>query len=108
MGCVAPTLKHFMSDHKEKLNALTPKACASATLRTLYTYPDAIRCGDYFVDYLDDINTVFVHQRVYDGYGSPYGLSDTTDVARLTPGQTYSGGGYTFTHVANGQVRIGN
>ena len=103
MGRVASGLVHFLSDHKERLGVLAPKPCASATLRSIYRYPDAIRCGDYFADYLDDWGQVWIHQR--ESVGGKYS-SDTSDVAKLSPGQSYSAGGYTLTHVAGGKVVV--
>ena len=104
MGCLSDTLTHWMSDHKERLSALKPQVCASTTLRSIYTYPDAIRCGDYFLEYLGDWGQVWVHLREY--VYSPYGPSDTTDVAKLSQGQSFSADGYTFTHIGGGKVKV--
>jgi hypothetical protein len=99
------TFVGLSSDHLNSLFALTPLPCASATLRSITRYPDAIRCGDYFVDYLGDWHDqVWVHKREYT-IGSKGG-SDTTDYAYLATGQSYSGGGYTFTNMGNGKVIV--
>ena len=99
------TLRHFGSDHKNRLGVLTPMACASATLRSIYTTPDAIRCGNWFIDYLDDYRQVYVHKREYRSGGG--GGSDTTDYARLTEGQSYRlDEGHTITHVGGGKVTV--
>lgn len=103
MGRVGSGLVHFLSDHKERLGVLVPKPCATATLRSIYKYPDAIRCGAYIADYLDDWGQVWIHQR--ESVSGKYS-SDTTDVAKLSPGQSYNAGGYTFTHVTGGKVLI--
>ena len=64
-----------------------------------------LRCGDYFVDYVGDWHDqVWVHKREYT-IGSRGG-SDTTDYAYLSTGQSYSGGGYTFTNMGNGKVIV--
>lgn len=99
------TLAAFSSDHLNRLFALTPLPCATATLRSITAYPDAIRCGDYFVDYLGDWHhEVWVHKREY--IGSTKGGSDTTDYAHLATGQSYSGGGYTFRNMGGGKVVV--
>ena len=106
MGRVAPGLAHFLSDHKNLLGALTALPCASATLRSIYATPDAIRCGNYFVDYLPDWGTageVWIHKREFH-FG--YYFSDTTDVAHLGPGTSFSADGYTFTHTGGGKVDV--
>ncbi len=99
------TLAGLSSDHLERLSALTPLPCASATLRSITRYPDAIRCGDYFVDYVGDWHDqIWVHRREFN-FGTKGG-SDTTDYAYLSTGQSYSGGGYTFTNMGNGKVIV--
>lgn len=106
MGRVAAGLAHFLSDHKNLLGALTPLPCGSATLRSIYATPDAIRCGDYFVDYLPDWGVdgeVWIHKREY--HFGAYS-SDTTDVAHLAPGTSFNADGYTFTHIGGGKVNV--
>jgi hypothetical protein len=103
MGRVGSGLVHFLSDHKERLGVLVPKPCASATLRSIYKFPDAIRCGDYFADYLDDWGQVWIHKR--ENTLGKYS-SDTTDVAKLSAGQTYNADGRVITHVGGGKVTV--
>ena len=103
MGRVGSGLAHFLADHKERLGVLAPKTCATATLRTIYRFPDAIRCGDYFADYLDDWGQVWIHKR--ESVSGKYS-SDTTDVAKLAPGQAYRTGEHTFTHVTGGKLSV--
>ena len=103
MGRVAGGLAHFLSDHKERLGVLVPKPCASTSLRSIYKFPDAVRCGDYFADYLDDWGQIWIHKR--EMTAGNYS-SDTTDVARLGPGQSYRAGDHTLTHVSGGKLVI--
>jgi hypothetical protein len=87
------------------LGVLRPMPCASATLRSIYQFPDAIRCGPYVADYLGDWSQVWIHKREF-AYSGAYGGSDTTDVAKLSPGQSFSADGYTFTHIGGGKVKV--
>jgi hypothetical protein len=105
IGSLSNNLLHLLGDHKNRLGVLTFKPCASTTLRSIYLYPDAIWCTNYVLEYLADWGQVWVHKREYVNTGS-YGGSDTTDVAKLSPGQSYSAGGYTFTHNGGGKVTV--
>jgi hypothetical protein len=102
------TLTGFASPHLVALGALTPKPCASATLRTITAYPDAIQCGQWMVDFQGDWrNEIRVHKQ--ETFGSNYGGSDTTDYARLPTGQSYTttdGTNKTFTNNGNGSVTV--
>jgi hypothetical protein len=99
-------LRHFSSDHKNKLGVLpSPKTCASATLRPIYTTPDAINCGAWWIDYAPDSGYVYVHKRETRSGGG--GGSDTTDYARLLAGQWFMmDEGHTVKHVGRGVVTI--
>ena len=99
------TLRSLAADHRNRLGVLHPLPCASATLRSVIDFPDAIQCGSYFVDFIGDWhNEVWVHLREY--RAGSRGGSDTTDYAHLAPGQSYSGEGYTFTYNGNGRVTV--
>jgi hypothetical protein len=105
MGSLSNVLLHFLADHKEMLGVVRPIPCASATLRSIYQFPDSIRCGVYVADYLGDWSQVWIHKREF-VYSGTYGGSDTTDVAKLSPGQSFSADGYTFTHIGGGKVKV--
>jgi len=104
MGSLSASLLHLLADHKQKLGVLTPKPCASTTLRSIYQYPDAIRCGVYIADYLGDWNQVWVHKTEY--VPTSYGGSDTTDVAKLGVGQSYNAGGKIITYTGAGVITV--
>lgn len=97
-------MRHIASDHKNRWGVLTPSPCVSTTLRDLFVYPDAIQCGAYFLDYPAVTGQVYVHKREF--HSGSGGGSDTTDYARLSAGQSYTGGGYTFTHSGSGKVTV--
>lgn len=98
-------LLHLNSDHKNKLGWTTPMACASTTLRSTYLYPDAIRCGDFFMDYWPDWNYVIIHKREF--HSGSQGGADSIDYAILMQGQSYRLDiGKTVTHVGRGVVTI--
>jgi hypothetical protein len=105
MGSLSNELLHFLADHKEMLGAMRAMPCASATLRSIYQFPDSIRCGAYVADYLSDWSQVWIHKRESVNSGV-YGGSDTTDVAKLSPGESFSADGYTFTHIGGGKVKV--
>lgn len=105
MGSLSGSLLHLLADHKQTLGVLSPLPCASATLRSIYQSPDAIRCGSYIMDYLADWGQVWVHKKEFIP-DFTYGGSDTTDVARLNAGQSYNMGGQTVTHLGQGKVVI--
>jgi hypothetical protein len=99
------TLVGFGADHLNKLGALTPMACASATLRSITDYPDAIACGPYYAFYLGDWhNEVWITKREY--VAGSRGGSDTTEYAHLANGESYSSDGYTFTNAGGGTVVV--
>lgn len=99
-------LRHFSSDHKNKLDFLpNPLPCQSATLRSIYTSPDAINCGAWWIDYAPDFGYVYVHKREW-GPGQGGGGTDTTDYARLLAGQSFGIGGVVVTHQGQGKVII--
>ncbi|HQR10523.1 MAG TPA: M12 family metallopeptidase [Casimicrobiaceae bacterium] len=97
-------LWHLSSDHKNKLGWMTPRPCKSTTLRSFYLYPDAIRCGDYFMEYWPDWGFVAVHKR--ESRAGPGGGTDSTDYALLSAGQSLVRDGYTFTHAGSGRVVV--
>jgi hypothetical protein len=98
------TLVGFGADHMYALKALTPLPCQSATLRSIQDYPDAIFCGAYTAVYMRDWKEVWISKREIIPNGR--GDVDTTDYAHLGVGQTYTGGGYTYKNLGNGQVEI--
>lgn len=98
-------LLHLNSDHKNKLGWITPLACASTTLRSTYSYPDAIQCGSYFMEYWPDWNYVIVHKREF--HSGSQGGADSIDYAILRQGQSYTmDSGKKVTHDGKGVVTI--
>jgi hypothetical protein len=104
---------HFNGHHKFRLGVLSPLPCQSQTLRSLYDYPDAMRCtigatypNEYWADYRPDWNTVqIVRAEFMPGQGG--GGSDNTLVAVLGTGQTYKfADGRTVTHAGRGVVNV--
>ena len=100
------TLRSLAADHRNRLGVLTPLPCASATLRSIFDYPDAIQCGSWFIDYIHDFrDEVWVHKRE-SIFGSGGG-SDTTDYAYLKVGQSYKiADGPTIKYNGGGAVSV--
>ena len=100
------TLRSLAADHRNRLGVLTPLPCATATLRSIFDYPDAIQCGSWFIDYIHDYrDEVWVHKRetVFGGGGG----SDTTDYAYLKVGESYKiTGGPTIKYNGGGAVSV--
>jgi hypothetical protein len=99
------TLVGFGADHLAALGALKWLPCASTTLRSITDYPDAVRCGSYSAYYLGDW-----HDQVWvskaETMSSGHGGSDVTEYAHLSPGQSYTAGGHTYTYAGKGVVNI--
>ena len=87
MGVIYATLTRLNAYEKYKLGALTPRACADATLGSLDQVADAMRCDDVWIEYRGDTQEALVHQVVR--VPSAFGDADNQLVARLTAGQSW-------------------
>ena len=84
---------------------MTPRPCADATLGSLDEVPDAIRCGDVWIEYRGDTRELLLHRAAR--VPSSFGDADNELVARLNAGQSWTDGTtLTVRHDGNGRAVV--